>query len=92
MDCEKKWLSIDIKTIQKLIAKSIFSSDMKRNFYRDQFLIFLKFIFLRLVIRKKRIISSLFSIIYRFSLFFGKRAVAKMEKSGNVANVSYLMI
>ncbi|WP_325813331.1 MULTISPECIES: hypothetical protein [Enterococcus] len=92
MDCEKKWLSIDIKTIQKLIAKSIFSSDMKRNFYRDQFLIFAKFILLRLNSRKKRIISSLHSILSRVSLFFGKRAVAKMEKSGNVANVSYLMI
>ncbi|ROX89310.1 hypothetical protein EGW65_08620 [Enterococcus faecium] len=58
--------SIGIAKIQKLIARSIFSSGMKRNFYRDQFLIFLKFIFLRLVSRKKRIISSLFSIIYRF--------------------------
>ncbi|OOL48037.1 hypothetical protein B1P96_10010, partial [Enterococcus faecium] len=38
------------------------------------------------------IISSLFSIIYRFSLFFGKGAVSKMVKSGNVANISYLMI
>ncbi|EJX63672.1 hypothetical protein Z973_03585 [Enterococcus faecium VRE1044] len=55
-------------------------------------MIFLKFIFLRLVSRKKRIISSLFSIIYRFSLFFGKGAVSKMVKSGNVANISYLMI
>ncbi|OOL53962.1 hypothetical protein B1P94_09615, partial [Enterococcus faecium] len=35
---------------------------------------------------------SLFSIIYRFSLFFGKGAVSKMVKSGNVANISYLMI
>ncbi|HAY6712430.1 TPA: hypothetical protein ACG4WM_001284, partial [Enterococcus faecium] len=50
--------SIGIAKIQKLIARSIFSSGMKRNFYRDQFLIFLKFIFLRLVSRKKRIISS----------------------------------
>ncbi|HGT1324216.1 TPA: hypothetical protein ACMUTU_002744, partial [Enterococcus faecium] len=41
---------------------------------------------------EKRIISSLFSIIYRFSLFFGKGAVSKMVKSGNVANISYLMI
>ncbi|HAP8177554.1 TPA: hypothetical protein IVZ58_001352, partial [Enterococcus faecium] len=41
--------SIGIAKIQKLIARSIFSSGMKRNFYRDQFLIFLKFIFLRLV-------------------------------------------
>ncbi|HFM6198455.1 TPA: hypothetical protein ACG8RB_000975 [Enterococcus faecium] len=84
--------SIGIAKIQKLIARSIFSSGMKRNFYRDQFLIFLKFIFLRLVSRKKRIISSLFSIIYRFSLFFGKGAVSKMVKSGDVANISYLMI
>ncbi|MDQ8565657.1 hypothetical protein Q3F77_07715, partial [Enterococcus faecium] len=41
---------------------------------------------------EKRIISSLFSIIYRFSLFFGKGTVSKMVKSGNVANISYLMI
>ncbi|EHM31770.1 Hypothetical protein EfmE4453_0969, partial [Enterococcus faecium E4453] len=34
--------SIGIAKIQKLIARSIFSSGMKRNFYRDQFLIFLK--------------------------------------------------
>ncbi|EGP4944075.1 hypothetical protein ABWR62_08400 [Enterococcus faecium] len=80
--------SIGIAKIQKLIARSIFSSGMKRNFYRDQFLIFLKFIFLR----QKRIIYSLFSIIYRFSLFFGKGAVSKMVKSRNVANISYLMI
>ncbi|BDP80632.1 hypothetical protein EfmAA290_13080 [Enterococcus faecium] len=46
--------SIGIAKIQKLIARSIFSSGMKRNFYRDQFLIFLKFIFLRLVSRKKK--------------------------------------
>ncbi|HBM5638024.1 TPA: hypothetical protein LY413_000868, partial [Enterococcus faecium] len=32
--------SIGIAKIQKLIARSIFSSGMKRNFYRDQFLIF----------------------------------------------------
>ncbi|BDP46450.1 hypothetical protein EfmJHP9_13200 [Enterococcus faecium] len=50
--------SIGIAKIQKLIARSIFSSGMKRNFYRDQFLIFLKFIFLRLVSRKKIIYSA----------------------------------
>ncbi|EEV58951.1 conserved hypothetical protein [Enterococcus faecium Com12] len=55
-------------------------------------MIFAKFILLRLNSREKRIISSLHSILSRVSLFFGKRAVAKMEKSGNVANVSYLMI
>ncbi|TMM35745.1 hypothetical protein FCS21_16205, partial [Colwellia ponticola] len=62
-------MSINIKTIQKLIARSIFSSGMKRNFYRDQFLTFAKFILLRLVSREKRIISSL-TLFYRDFLYF----------------------
>ncbi|MGC3547867.1 hypothetical protein, partial [Enterococcus faecium] len=65
-------------------------------FYRSDFLFCMDFFiytkYFTLSSRKKRIISSLFSIIYRFSLFFGKGAVSKMVKSGNVANISYLMI